>query len=135
MSNPQKAALGQVGAEQTAERSLLDQIFGVTQSGTSAHGGGAGAGKSFFTDLHFVHHIAQASPVLFQKCASGEHLADALLTVRKAGGTQLEYLKIKLTDFDRFFRAAGRKPGWRSSGGTGLFELLQDRSGLPAAGS
>jgi type VI secretion system secreted protein Hcp len=80
------------------EIDLLSFSFGVTQPGTSAHGGGAGGGKAAVTDLHFVHNVDQASPVLFQKCASGEHLKDGLLTVRKAGGTQLEYLKIKLTD-------------------------------------
>ncbi len=77
---------------------LLSFSFGVTQPGTSAHGGGGGAGKSTVSDFHFVHHIDQASPVLFQKCATGEHLKDGVITLRKAGGTQLEYLKIKLTD-------------------------------------
>jgi len=80
------------------EIELLSFNFGVSQTGTSAHGSGMGHGKADVTDLHFVHHIDQASPVLFQKCASGEHLKEGLLTVRKAGGTQLEYLKIKLSD-------------------------------------
>ena len=45
-----------------------------------------------------MHHADTSSPVLFQKCSSGEHLKEGLITLRKAGGTQLEYLKIKLTD-------------------------------------
>jgi type VI secretion system secreted protein Hcp len=80
------------------EIDVLSFSFGVSQVGTSSHGGGGGAGKASFTDLNFVHKIDQSSPVLFQKCATGEHLKDGLLTLRKAGGTQLEYLKIKLTD-------------------------------------
>src|SRR3954452_295450 len=80
------------------EIDVLSYSYGVHQTGTSNAGGGMGAGKAAFTDFSFVHHVDQASPVLMQKCASGEHLKDALLTVRKAGGKQLEYLKIKLTD-------------------------------------
>ncbi len=80
------------------EIDVLHFSFGVTQHGASAHGGGGGAGKAHFTDFHFVHHIDEASPVLLQACASGHHMPSALLTVRKAGGTQLEYLKIKFHD-------------------------------------
>ena len=31
-------------------------------------------------------------------CASGRHFPSAILTCRKAGGSSLEFLKIKLTD-------------------------------------
>ena len=31
-------------------------------------------------------------------CANGAHIKEGNFVVRKAGGTQLEYLKIKLTD-------------------------------------
>jgi type VI secretion system secreted protein Hcp len=80
------------------EIDILSFSFGANQTGSSAHGGGGGTGKVSLQDFHFVHSVDQSSPVLFQKCATGEHLKEALITVRKAGGEQLEYLKIKLTD-------------------------------------
>jgi type VI secretion system secreted protein Hcp len=72
--------------------------WGATQTGTSSHGTGGGSGKVNVSDFSFVKKIDKSSPVLFQKCATGEHIKDGLFVVRKAGGTQLEYLKIKLTD-------------------------------------
>jgi type VI secretion system secreted protein Hcp len=42
--------------------------------------------------------INKASPKLFLACASGEHIADGLLTCRKAGKEQQEFLTIKFTD-------------------------------------
>jgi type VI secretion system secreted protein Hcp len=49
-------------------------------------------------DFHFVSNVNKASPKLFQACATGEHIKQALLTCRKAGKDQQEYLKIKLSD-------------------------------------
>jgi type VI secretion system secreted protein Hcp len=40
----------------------------------------------------------KASPLLMFACANGEHIKHALLTCRKAGKEQQEYLKIKLYD-------------------------------------
>jgi type VI secretion system secreted protein Hcp len=80
------------------EIDIFSFSFGVSQPGIASHGGGGGAGKSSFSDFSFMHHADSSSPVLFQKCSSGEHLKEGLITLRKAGGTQLEYLKIKLTD-------------------------------------
>jgi type VI secretion system secreted protein Hcp len=36
--------------------------------------------------------------MLFLKCATGEHIKEATLTVRKAGGEQQEFYKITLED-------------------------------------
>lgn len=72
--------------------------FGVTQAGTASHGGGAGAGKASFQDLKIIKPADKASPNLMLKCATGEHIKEAILTVRKAGGQQQEYYKIKLSD-------------------------------------
>ena len=57
-----------------------------------------GAGKASFHDFNFTHHIDKASPVLMKACATGEHIKDATITVRKAGKGQQEYLIIKMTD-------------------------------------
>jgi type VI secretion system secreted protein Hcp len=72
--------------------------WGASQSGTHGSGGGGGAGKASFQDMHFVMKINKASPKLMLACATGEHIKSGLLTARKAGGTQQEFLKIKLTD-------------------------------------
>ncbi len=64
----------------------------------SAGGGGAGAGKPDFHDFSFAVPISKASPKLFLACASGQHLAEATLTVRRAGSTPVEFLTYKLTD-------------------------------------
>jgi type VI secretion system secreted protein Hcp len=63
-----------------------------------AYGGGGGEGKASFHDFNFTHHIDKASPVLMKACATGEHIKDATITVRKAGKGQQEFLIIKMTD-------------------------------------
>jgi type VI secretion system secreted protein Hcp len=72
--------------------------WGETQSGTAGRGGGAGAGKVQPQDFHFVKKVDKATPVLFIGCATGHHYKSAVLTGRKAGGGQQEYLKITLED-------------------------------------
>jgi type VI secretion system secreted protein Hcp len=66
--------------------------------GTHAGGGGGGAGKVNVNDFSFTMTVNKASPKLLLACASGEHIGDALLTCRKAGKEQQEYLKITFTD-------------------------------------
>lgn len=48
-------------------------------------------------NMRFIADSSKASPLLFQAAASGDTIADAVLTVRKAGKTS-DYLTIKLTD-------------------------------------
>ena len=60
--------------------------------------GGGGSGKVKMGDFNFVKQIDQSDTALAQACATGQHIASATLTCRKAGGTQLEYLIIKFTD-------------------------------------
>jgi|SRR5437660_3578918 len=69
--------------------------WGETQ--TSTLGTGAGAGKVSMQDIHFVSKIDKSSPKLLLATASGEHIKDVTLYVRKAGGS-VDYLQIKLTD-------------------------------------
>lgn len=61
-------------------------------------GGGGGAGKVSMQDFHFVMKVNKASPKLLVKCATGEHIKNALLTCRKAGKKQQEFLVIKFCD-------------------------------------
>jgi len=80
------------------EIDVLSWSWGVTQSGTMAHGGGGGEGKANFNDFNFTHHIDKASPVLLKACATGEHIKEGTVTVRKAGKGQQEFMIIKFSD-------------------------------------
>jgi type VI secretion system secreted protein Hcp len=97
------AKIGNIKGESTDARhkdeiDVLSWTWGVTQTGTMAFGGGGGSGKASFQDLIITHHIDKATPLLLKACATGQHIPDATITVRKAGKGQQEYLIIKLTD-------------------------------------
>jgi type VI secretion system secreted protein Hcp len=72
--------------------------FGATNSGTMSSAGGGGAGKVKFDDFHFVMKVNKSSPKLMLACASGEHIKKAVLTCRKAGKDQQEFLKYTFSD-------------------------------------
>jgi type VI secretion system secreted protein Hcp len=85
-------------AKHAGEIDVLSWSWGVSQPGTAASGGGAGAGKVSFSDLNFTHNVDKASPLLMKACAMGEHVKEATLVSRKAGKGQQEYLIIKMSD-------------------------------------
>jgi type VI secretion system secreted protein Hcp len=80
-------------AKHGKEIEVLSWSFGSTQTGTHGHGSGGGAGKVHMQDFHFTMKVNKASPKLFLACATGEHIKKAVLTCRKAGKEQQEYLK------------------------------------------
>jgi type VI secretion system secreted protein Hcp len=80
------------------EIELLSYSFGAVQPGTSGHGGGGGSGKVAMQDLEVVKRTDKASPKLFLACCTGEHIKTATLSIRKAGGSQQDYLVVKLSD-------------------------------------
>ena len=60
---------------------------------------GGGAEKSSPSDLLSVtKYVDKATPKLFESLATGKHIAEAKLVVRKAGGSPVEYLKYTLKD-------------------------------------
>jgi type VI secretion system secreted protein Hcp len=67
-------------------------------SSASAGGGGGGAGKVQMQDFAFTARLSKASPALLLACASGKHLKSAVLTGRKAGKGQQEFLTFSLSD-------------------------------------
>lgn len=77
---------------------IISFSWGATQPGNMASGGGLGAGKASFNDLHVVARIDKAAPAVMKHCASGKHLSKIELSVCKAGGQQVEYTKITLED-------------------------------------
>jgi len=72
--------------------------WGATNSGTAGHGGGMGGGKVAPQDLQIVKKIDKSSPVLMIACSTGQHFKTAILTVRKPGGGQQEYMKISMEE-------------------------------------
>ena len=81
-----------------AEIDVLSYSWGITQTGTMAYGGGGGAGKANFGDFHFMMRMNKATPKLMQACANGSHIDEAILTCRKAGDKQQEYMQYKFYD-------------------------------------
>jgi type VI secretion system secreted protein Hcp len=89
--------------------------WGLNQTG-SASGGGGGAGKASFQDIHFTSSTSKASPTLFLRCATGEHIKQAILALRKAGGdasgAQNVFLKFEFEDvLISSFQEAGAEDG------------------------
>ena len=80
------------------EIDVLSWSWGESQTGTFGGGGGGGAGKVSMQDFHFTQQINKASPKLILACATGEHIKKAVLTCRKAGKDQQEYMIIKFED-------------------------------------
>jgi type VI secretion system secreted protein Hcp len=84
-----------------SEIDVLSFSWGVSQvtaGSASGAGSGQGTGKAHFKDFTIRKKVDASSPLLMLNCASGAVMKDNLFTVRKAGGDQLEYLKIKLTN-------------------------------------
>jgi len=75
-------------------------------------GGGAGAGKVQMQDLNFTAPFSKASPNLFLACASGKHLKSAVLSARRAGKSQAEFLTFSLSDvLVSSYQTAGAEAG------------------------
>lgn len=83
------------------EIELLSWSWGLSQpSAVDRPSGGAGrrAGKPSVRGMTFTHRIDRSSPLLMTACATGKHIKDATITVRKAGSGQHDYLVITLTE-------------------------------------
>tara|TARA_R110002073_G_C9412255_1_gene575364 strand:+ start:250 stop:738 length:489 start_codon:yes stop_codon:yes gene_type:complete len=89
-----------VDAKMAKEKAIdiLAWSWGMSQSGTTHMGAGAGAGKVDVQDISFTHWVDSASPVMMQKCCKGMHIPTGKLVVRKAGDKPLNYIVIELKD-------------------------------------
>lgn len=68
----------------------------VKQESTAAAGSGSGQGKGIPGRFVFAHFYDKASPVLAKYCANGKHFDTAVITCRKAGEGQQDFLKVTL---------------------------------------
>ncbi len=94
--------------------------WGASNPASFGAGGGGGTGKVSMQDLHFTKSTDKSSPVLFAKCASGEHLTKATLHVRKAGKQQQEFYTITL---DKLAVSSFQSGGHTGGGITESFSL------------
>jgi type VI secretion system secreted protein Hcp len=85
-------------AKHKGEIDVLSWSWGETQEIAASPGGGGGTGKVAMTDLHVSANLSKASPPLLLACASGKHIKSAVLTGRKAGKGQDDFLTFSLTD-------------------------------------
>ena len=72
--------------------------WGETHAAGPGGGGGGGVGKVSMQDFHFVMRLNSASIGLMKACATGQHIKEAMLSARKAGKGQQEYLVVKFQD-------------------------------------
>ena len=84
-------------AKHKGEIDIESWSWGETQV-RPGHAGGGGAGKVSMQDFLFVMRLNAASPNLMQACASGKHIKTAMLSGRKAGKDQQDYLTFKFHD-------------------------------------
>jgi type VI secretion system secreted protein Hcp len=80
------------------EIDVLSYSWGISQTGTMSYGGGGGAGKANFGDFNFMMRMNKATPKLMNACATGEHIPEAILSCRKAGGKQQDYMIYTFSD-------------------------------------
>ena len=77
-----------------SEIDVLGWSWGMQAKGSL--GGGAAAGKASMHDLKVIKRVDSASTALMSALRSNESIQKAVLTLRKAGKSQLEYLKITI---------------------------------------
>ncbi len=80
------------------EIDVLAWSWGMSQSGTTHMGAGGGSGKVNVQDISITKYVDKSSPNLIMSCCNGKHYKEAILTIRKAGETPLEYLKITMKE-------------------------------------
>jgi type VI secretion system secreted protein Hcp len=82
----------------TNEIDILSWNWGESNPGSFGQNSGGGTGKVAMQDVTFSIAVCKASPALMKACATGQPVNSAVLTNRKAGTSQQEFLVITLTN-------------------------------------
>lgn len=85
-------------AKHRDEIEIISFNFSEANSESLSSASGGNAGKVVMQDFKFVAPVSKASPLIFVAVASGQHYPEAILTARRVGGEQLEFLKWTLGD-------------------------------------
>jgi type VI secretion system secreted protein Hcp len=80
------------------EIDVLAWSWGESNPVHHSGGGGSGGGKVQMHDFNFTAGFSKASPQLMLACASGKHLKSAVLSARRSGKGQQEFLTFSLSD-------------------------------------
>jgi len=91
--------IDEIPGEATA--SGMEGTIAVLSFGFGAHNSttlgpastGGGGGQTTVSDFTIMKKTEKSSPNLFKACATGQHLPKAIITMRKAGTTQNEFLR------------------------------------------
>jgi type VI secretion system secreted protein Hcp len=78
------------------EIEVLSWSWGM--QGKSSLGGGAATGKATMRELRILKKVDKSSTALMSALRTNEAIKEAVLTLRKTGGSKLEYLKITIKD-------------------------------------
>jgi type VI secretion system secreted protein Hcp len=87
-----------VDQKHAGEIDVLSWSWGASQSATFQSGSGGGTAKVNVHDLTVTKYVDRSSPTLMGLCFTGLPIKSAILSMRKAGGTQMEYINISMED-------------------------------------
>ena len=79
------------------EIEVLSWSWNVTNNNQGV-GTGSGKGKANPGDFVFTHTFDKASPILAKQAAAGKHFKTVVLTARKAGEGQKDFLKVSMKE-------------------------------------
>ena len=80
------------------EIELLSWSWGMTNETPASGGGGSGVGRATPQALLFVHRYDKASPLLARLAANGRHVRSAVLSARRSGAGQRDFLVVTLKE-------------------------------------
>ena len=83
-------------AKHKGEIEIESFSWGASDPGTV--GGGGSTGRVTMEDFTFTTPATRASPKLFLACVERRRIKTALLTVRRSGGQQHDFLKVTMSD-------------------------------------
>jgi len=86
-----------IAKDHKGEIDLVSWAWSVSTA-TDEAGGHPAAGKPVAGDFQVTHRYDKASLLLAKACASGKHFTDVVLTGRKAGDTQKDFLRVTFKD-------------------------------------
>jgi type VI secretion system secreted protein Hcp len=80
------------------EIEVLSWGWGFSGQTVSSGSGGTSIGKVTPREFQFVHRYDKASPALAREAIAGRHVANAVLSARKSGAGQKDFLKVTMND-------------------------------------
>ena len=83
-------------ADHMGEMEVTSWHWKIHQHSNLLAGPGGGAPRASVEDLVILHQIDRSSPNLMTYCLNGRRIAQAVLTMRKAGGAPLDFYRITM---------------------------------------